>query len=27
MSVMDVLGVDAVLPIYHSLEEALADAG
>jgi len=27
MSVMDALGVDAVLPIYHSLEEALADAG
>lgn len=25
--VMNVLGVDAVLPIYHSLEEALADVG
>lgn len=25
LKVMDVLGVDAVLPIYHSLEKALAD--
>lgn len=27
LKVMDVLGVDAVLPIYHSLEKALADVG
>jgi anti-sigma B factor antagonist len=27
MKVMDVLGADAVLPIYHSLEKALADVG
>ena len=27
LKVMDVLGVDAVLPIYHSLERALADVG
>jgi anti-sigma B factor antagonist len=27
LKVMDVLGVDAVLPIYQSLEKALADAG
>jgi anti-sigma B factor antagonist len=27
LKVMDVLGVVAVLPIYHSLEKALADAG
>lgn len=27
LKVMDVLGVDAVLPIYHSLETALADVG
>jgi anti-sigma B factor antagonist len=25
--VLQIQGVDAVLPIYHSLEEALADAG
>jgi anti-sigma B factor antagonist len=27
LRVMDVLGVDAVLPIYNSLEKALADVG
>ena len=27
LKVMDVLGVSAVLPIYHSLEKAVADAG
>ena len=27
LKVMDVLGVDAVLPIYQSLEKALADVG
>jgi hypothetical protein len=27
LKVMDVLGVDAVLPIYHCLEKALADLG
>jgi anti-sigma B factor antagonist len=27
LKVMDLLGVDAVLPVYHSLEQALADMG
>jgi anti-sigma B factor antagonist len=27
LKVMDVLGVDAVLPVYHSLEQALAGMG
>jgi anti-sigma B factor antagonist len=27
LKVMDVLGVHAMLPIYHSLEKALADVG
>ena len=27
LKVMDVLGVGAVLPIYHSLEKAVADVG